>query len=65
MPPEQNGWKDFEIKRLSDGMDRIERRLRNIETEIALLRLKSGLWGAVAGVVAALGPVIFMLWKTS
>ena len=64
MPPEQNGWKDFEIKRLSDGMDRIEKRLRNIETEIALLRLKSGLWGAIAGVVAALGPVLFMLWRT-
>ncbi len=64
MTPGENGWKDFEIKRLSDGMDRIEKRLRGIETEIALLRFKSGLWGAVAGVVSALGPVLFMLWRT-
>ncbi len=64
MTPGEIGWRDREIERLGDGMDRIEKRLRNIETEIALLRLKSGLWGAVAGVVAALGPVLFMLWRT-
>jgi hypothetical protein len=65
MPPNENGWKDYEIKRLGDAVMRIEHKLGRIETHIALLKLKSGMWGAIAGALAAIGPVIYLIWKES
>jgi hypothetical protein len=38
--------------RLRSTQEKVEERLRTIETEIALLRLKSSFWGAVAGLAA-------------
>lgn len=53
-----NGWDQYQrlvLDRLDDlkeVQEKSEVRLRSIETEIALLRLKSSLWGAVAGTLS-------------
>jgi len=67
----QNGWGEYakyvlkELERLNKSLDDLEQRLIDIQTkdlakirtEIAMLKVKSGLWGAVAGMV----PVIIVL----
>lgn len=40
------------LDRLDDSAKDVEKRLQKIETEIALLRLKSSFWGAVAGLAS-------------
>jgi hypothetical protein len=46
-------WSNFvlrELERLNDRVEEISLTLGKINTEIALLKLKSGLWGAGAGI---------------
>ncbi len=53
-----NGWAEYQrlvlgsLKEIKESAQETEVRLRNIELEIALLRLKSSLWGGVAGLGA-------------
>jgi len=64
-----NGWNEYEklvmarLKEQTLGQTAIEKRLRNIEIEIALLKLRAGLFGALAGTVPALTAVLYMLFN--
>jgi hypothetical protein len=55
---EGNGWEQYQklvlsrLEEIRDTSHDTEERLRRIEMEIALLRLKSSLWGGVAGMGA-------------
>lgn len=60
-PNEQgNGWTQYqklvlaELERLGDEYKEIKNTLSEIQLEIAMLKVKSGLWGALAGVVTVL-----------
>lgn len=43
-------------------LDSINARLSSIEAEIATLKVKSGLWGAVAGAIATMGALLIALF---
>jgi hypothetical protein len=51
-------WSEYQLMvldkldRLELVQEKVEVRLRSIETELALLKLKSSLWGGLAGVAA-------------
>ena len=63
MPPDENGWRDREIVRLGEVLLRVEQRLGRIERQLVQLQIRSTLWGAVAGALAAIGPVVFLIWR--
>jgi len=66
-----NGWPEYqrlvmaELERHSEWLASIDARGQRLQTEIALLKLKSTLWGAAAGALASVGPVVFLIWKGS
>lgn len=45
------------LKNLEEGQDKIEDRLSKIEIEIAMLKIKSSVWGAIGGSI----PVLIMI----
>jgi hypothetical protein len=52
---EWSKWKNLVLDKLDrqeSALEKVEVRLRSIETELALLKLKSSAWGALAGVAA-------------
>lgn len=60
----EGGWPEYR-RLVMNGLDRIERRLDihserlgKIERNITMLNVKSGVWGAIAGAVAAGGAVL-------
>jgi hypothetical protein len=64
--PEIEGWLEYRKLILSE-LERVSRELRDlnekvleIHTEIAMLKVKSGLWGALAGAIPAI-----VLWALS
>lgn len=58
----ENGWNEWsrhvlaELERLNGGYESINDQLRKIHIEIAMLKVKSGMWGALGGCV----PVLIM-----
>ncbi len=59
-------WSEYEklvlnrLDTLHQGLLRVEERLRGVETAIAVLEVKSGIWGFLAGCLPAIGVI---LWK--
>jgi hypothetical protein len=55
---EESGWNEYQVfviealKRLETGVDALKDSQARVNTEIALLKLKSSFWGAVAGLGA-------------
>ena len=62
-------WRDYqklilhELERMDERLKRVEVQLGEIRTDIALLKLKSGLWGLVAGTLPVIGMVLWSLLK--
>lgn len=62
--PDDNDWGKYqklvlhELERLNKLYEAANERLARIETEIAMLKVKSGAWGAVMGLVAAVGAIL-------
>ncbi len=51
----------LELKRLGDGQESHNSLLGNIRTEIAMLKVKSGIWGALGGAIpVAIGLAIWL-----
>ncbi len=52
-----NGWVEYralvlaELQRLADAVVRVEARLAAIEAELGPMKVKSGIWGAIAGFI--------------
>lgn len=62
-----NGWTEWskhvllELKRLDAGVTALGEKMDKMRTEIAVLKVKAGVWGAVAGMV----PVaVYMLMRS-
>ena len=61
-----DGWTRYEVhvleelKRLSASTDRIEGEIVVIHEEVASLRVKSGVWGAIAGLIPAAGILLYV-----
>ena len=58
------GWTEWskyvlkELERLNSTQEAIEKRLNSIEVEIGMLKVKAGVWGALAGGVPAVIAIV-------
>lgn len=59
-PGDANSWHEWsnhvliELKRLDSSLQEVHNELHEISVEIAMLKVKAGLWGALAGLIPAL-----------
>ncbi len=59
MPPD-DGWKEYqvhvlaELERLNECYNRLDKKLSSVCTDIAGLKVKSGLWGSLGGAMSIL-----------
>ena len=59
-PSDPNSWHEWsnhvliELKRLDSSLQDVHSELHEISVEIAMLKVKAGLWGALAGLIPAL-----------
>lgn len=67
MPPdEKNGWNEWskfvlkELERLNTCYERLDEKLDNMTNEITALKLKAGVWGALAGAIPVV--VAILIW---
>jgi len=57
---EQNGWKEYqrlvlsELERHSSLIESLRSDVAQVRTDIAMLKVKSGIWGAIAGTIPVL-----------
>ncbi len=64
-----NGWSEYEklvLSKLDDHQEwlvDIQKNVSRMKTEIALLKLQSGMWGALAGAIPAVGILAFLAIK--
>lgn len=64
-----SGWTEYqklvlaELERHSEALKSLERHLNKIEIEIATLKIKATLWGAVGAAIPAMGIALFELLK--
>jgi len=53
-----NGWNEWskfvlkELERLNSCYDKLDEKASEIQTEIAMLKVKSGIWGAIGGIAS-------------
>ena len=66
MPPEADGWNEYqklvlsELARLNKGIEALKGKVGEMAVEIAVLKTKASMWGALAGVGAT---VVIMLGR--
>lgn len=64
-----NGWTEWgkfvlkELERLNDCHEEQTKLISTIQIDIAMLKVKSGIWGFAAGLIPAIGIVIYTLIK--
>ena len=70
MPGDNNGWNEykqrvmFQLDSITDSLDTLTKQLISMQTEIAVLKTKAALWGAlVAFAVSTLVQIAMHLWK--
>ena len=60
-----NAWSKhvlLELKRLSEGQEKHSKLLGDVRTEIATLKVRSGVWGMIGGAIpVAVGLVIWLI----
>lgn len=67
---EGNGWKLWskhvliELERLNKKCENIESKLNRMSLDIAMLKIKAGIWGAVAGAVPVAIALLVGFLKT-
>lgn len=60
-----NGWNEWsrhvlaELERLNGCYSEIDKALQKIHVEIAMLKVKSGMWGAIGGSIPVIVALIF------
>jgi hypothetical protein len=62
-----NGWNEWqnhvlaELKRLNNCIERMEEDVGKIHSEIAVLKVKAGMWGALAGAIPGCIALVWFL----
>lgn len=65
----RNGWDRYQIMVLEklDGHDKLLEKINDqivdVKVEIATLKVKAGVWGAVAGAIPTIAALLFYLFK--
>lgn len=71
MPPDEkvSSWIQYqelvlnELERHSRSLDDIRNHILKLEVELATLKVRAGLWGALGATIPAMGIVLFELLK--
>ena len=64
-----NGWNQWskhvlkELERLNEVMERLEAKLNEVEKDLVMLKVKSGVWGLIGGAIPAVSILIMWLVK--
>ncbi len=67
--PNNNGWGEWgkyvlkELERLNDCYEEQQKIMQQIQVEIAMLKVKSSVWGGIAGLIPSLGLLIYYIIK--
>ena len=72
-PPkkEGNNWSEYqklvlaELERHGSLISEIDEKIGNLRVEIAMLKVKSGIWGAAAGLVSVMVFLLYQLLSKS
>ena len=68
-PENQNGWNEWsrhvlaELTRLNDGYENLGNSIQDIRVEIAMLKVKSGIWGAIGACIPVAIGLLMMYFK--
>ena len=69
-PKSDNGWDEWrrhvllELERLNECHKGLGFKVDNVRTDIAMLKVKSGIWGAIAGMIpTGVLVVVYLLTK--
>jgi hypothetical protein len=64
-----NGWTEWgkfvlkELERLNDCYEEQQKLLQQIQVEIGMLKVKSSIWGGIAGLIPSLGVLVYFIVK--
>ena len=62
-----NGWSEWqnhvlcELQRLSTSIDNLSTIIHDNSKELAALKVKAGIWGAIAGMIPSIGVLLWFL----
>ena len=71
MEEQQNGWHEWgkyvlkELERLNECYEEQTKLINGIQIDVAMLKVKSGVWGFAAGLIPAIAILIYTLLKQS
>jgi hypothetical protein len=54
-----------ELSRLNKSVERLETRMEDLHTEIVMLKIKSGIWGGLAGLIPVLLAILLQLFSAT
>ncbi len=66
-----NGWSRWEnhvlaeLRRLNDWLAGVDRKLDRVGEDISGLKVKSGIWGLIGGLIPAISALLYILLKAS
>jgi len=69
LPLNNNGWGEWgkyvlkELERLNDCYEEQQKIMQQIQVEIVTLKVKSSIWGGIAGLIPSLSFLIYHLVK--
>lgn len=69
MAPNDIGWDQWgqhileELKRINNGVDRLDLRLAALERKVSALEVKAGVWGALGGIAVVGIPLLITVVK--
>lgn len=63
---DDNGWKEWKNHVLSElqRLEPIQTDITDIKVAIGKLKVKSGIWGAIAGIIPSMGVIIYLIAKS-
>ena len=70
MPGTNNGWDEWskhvlkELERLNACMVHIDDDLRKLSIDIAMLKVKAGVWGVIGGSIPAIVTLVYLFLRS-
>ena len=52
-----------ELERLNKSYDNLLMKVENIRSDIAVLKIKAGIWGAVGAMIPVVGAILFIVLR--
>lgn len=66
----ENGWNEWskhvlaELERLNNCYEELNKSVNKVHVEIAMLQVKSGIWGAIGGCIPLMVAFVYWLLKS-